>query len=200
MALLDTHIFFPPDGGVRLRLTLRPPPALLAHALRCDSRVSDAEAEARKRGWPSRWYVARPESQQWTGLDNQGATCYLNSLLQSLYICPDVRACVYAFEYHPETHGAAEHCVPLQLQRLFCRMQLSRRHAVSTRELTASFGWSEAEAHRQHDVQELCRVLFETLGKFGVPLAPRLFEGWLSDTLRCAGCGFESARREPFSD
>ena len=194
---VDAEITFH-NTGVTLTLRVNQPP--IAHALHCLSLVREAEAKARRRGWPSRWYAARPSSQQWAGLDNQGATCYLNSLLQSLFICPDVRAYVYAFEYRPETHGAEEHCVPLQLARLFCRMQHSRRHVLSTRELTASFGWSEAEAHRQHDVQELCRVLFDALGKFGVPLAPRLFEGLLRDSLRCSCCGLESARREAFSD
>lgn len=34
---------------------------------------------------------------------------------------------------------------------------------VETRELTHSFGWTAAESFRQHDVQELCRVLFDAL-------------------------------------
>lgn len=127
--------------------------ASLAHALDCEARLLRAEAEAQQRGWPRRWYAARPAVQEWAGLDNQGATCYLNSLLQSLFVCPEVRAHVYNFDFCHETHGAAELCVPLQLARLFCRMQQSQRHIISTRELTSSFGWTEAEAQRQHDVQ-----------------------------------------------
>ena len=205
-ALLDTDIKFVGEG-VLLTIVIRgesqdafQPDLLVAHALECRALLYDAEAAARGGGWSPRWYVSRPTSQLWAGLDNQGATCYLNSLLQLLSACPEVRACVYTFAYHPETHGVAEHCVPLQLARLFCRIMHSRRHALSTRSLTQSFGWSELEAHRQHDVQELCRVLFDALGKFGVPLAPRLFEGWLRDTLRCVHCGLESARRETFCD
>jgi len=29
--------------------------------------------------------------------------------------------------------------------------------------LTQSFGWSDADAFTQHDVQELCRVLFDAI-------------------------------------
>ena len=90
--------------------------------------------------------------------------------------------------------------MPLQLGRLFCRLQQSSHHSVSTRALTASFGWSQADAFRQHDAQELCRVLFEALSKFGLPSETELFGGQIEDVLRCRACGFESARSEPFSD
>ena len=59
--------------------------------------------------------------------------------------------------------GVVEECIPLQLQRLFARLQLSARGAVGTSELTQSFGWTAAQSFRQHDVQELCRVLFDAL-------------------------------------
>ena len=32
------------------------------------------------------------------GLQNQGATCYMNSLLQALYMTPDFRQMIYKFE------------------------------------------------------------------------------------------------------
>jgi hypothetical protein len=62
-----------------------------------------------------------------------------------------------------EKDGIVEECIPLQLQRLFAALQLSQRGAVGTSDLTQSFGWTAAQAFRQHDVQELCRVLFDAL-------------------------------------
>ena len=50
------------------------------------------------------------------------------------------------------------------------------------------------------EYKELCRVLLESLSQFGVPLAPRLFEGVTCDKLRCTSCGLESTRRETFCD
>ena len=32
------------------------------------------------------------------GLQNQGATCYMNSLLQALYMTPDFRQMIYKFK------------------------------------------------------------------------------------------------------
>jgi hypothetical protein len=47
--------------------------------------------------------------------------------------------------------------IPIELQRLFARLQLSAANAVSTEGLTRSFGWIGREASVQHDVQELNR-------------------------------------------
>ena len=63
------------------------------------------------------WYLARGE-QPFAGLTNEGATCYLNSLLQALYHLPAVRREVYAFEHAP-AHGTHAGCVPYQLAALF---------------------------------------------------------------------------------
>ena len=40
-------------------------------------------------------------SAPFAGLANQGATCYLNSLLQSLYMTPEFRSLVYKWTYVP---------------------------------------------------------------------------------------------------
>ena len=113
----------------------------------------------------------------------------------------DVRRAIFDFKYLGEdVHGPAESCVPLQLGRLFARLQCSRQQAVTTRALTASFGWSRADVHQMHDVQECCRVLFDCLSHSGVPIEQQFFRGSLTSTLRCLRCGYERTRSEPFSD
>jgi ubiquitin carboxyl-terminal hydrolase 7 len=92
-------------------------------------------------------------------LKNQGATCYLNSLLQSLYYTNYFRKATYAI---PTENDEPSKSVPYALQRLFYHMQFSD-HAVGTNELTKSFGWDSMDAFHQHDVQELNRVLQDNL-------------------------------------
>eukprot|EP00964_Phaeocystis_antarctica_P116671 scaffold80587_cov63-Phaeocystis_antarctica.AAC.5 len=100
-------------------------------------------------------------------------------------------------------HGAEDSCVPLQLGRLFAELQLSTRHALTTRALTASFGWSQADSFQQHDAQELCRVLFEALAKFGLPSESELFCGQVKDPLHAVaasityGCSLHCIRVQP---
>jgi Ubiquitin carboxyl-terminal hydrolase len=93
------------------------------------------------------------------GLKNQGATCYLNSLLQYLFHLGTFRRAVYQMPTEKEKVGSS---IPLALQRLFYRLQFEKT-AVGTKELTRSFGWTAYDSFTQHDVQELNRVLMDEL-------------------------------------
>ena len=39
---------------------------------------------------------------KFVGLSNQGATCYLNSLLQTLYMTPEFRRALYSWNYNKD--------------------------------------------------------------------------------------------------
>lgn len=93
------------------------------------------------------------------GLENQGATCYMNSMLQSLYFTNYFRKAVYDIATDEEEPSQS---VALALQHVFYQLSISSK-AVSTKDLTQSFGWDEVESFRQHDVQEFNRVLQESL-------------------------------------
>jgi ubiquitin C-terminal hydrolase len=129
----------------------------------------------------------------------------MNSLLQTLYMTPEFRQRIYMWNYDPEKHGRPEDCIPLQLQLLFAKLQLSKNWYVDTTALTKSFGWDLREGFQQHDVQEFCRVLFDAVEQSVADTDQRnfineLYEGALEDYVRCVNCSTESKREDKFLD
>jgi ubiquitin carboxyl-terminal hydrolase 7 len=151
---------------------------------------------------PSYSYVSPQTVTGMCGLQNQGATCYMNSMLQTLFWTPAFRRLVYEMP----TTGADDptKSIPLCLQRLFCRMQLGDK-ACSTVALTRSFGWDDMETIVQHDVQEFCRVLMDNLETKmkGTPLEGRvasLFRGKARSYVRCPDIGYQTCHDSEFYD
>uniref|UniRef100_A0A671K8T7 Ubiquitin carboxyl-terminal hydrolase 40-like n=1 Tax=Sinocyclocheilus anshuiensis TaxID=1608454 RepID=A0A671K8T7_9TELE len=144
------------------------------------------------------------------GIKNQGGTCYLNSLIQTLLFTPeeelfrlgpDELGCL-ADEDKPE---AKARVIPLELQRLFSHLLLVDEQTASTTDLTDSFGWTNNEEMGQQDVQELNRILFSALesslvGTSGSSLIHRLYHGTLVNQITCKECGNISERQEDFLD
>ncbi|XP_037380148.1 ubiquitin carboxyl-terminal hydrolase 40 isoform X1 [Talpa occidentalis] len=147
-----------------------------------------------------------------SGIRNQGGTCYLNSLLQTLHFTPEFREAL--FSLGPEELGSLEdkdkpdakvRIIPLQLQRLFAQLLLLDQEAASTADLTDSFGWTSNEEMRQHDVQELNRILFSALetslvGTSGHDLIRRLYHGTAVNQVVCEECRGVSEKQEDFLD
>ena len=92
----------------------------------------------------------------------------------------------------------------LALQSLFVQLQVGVG-AVSTKQLTHSFGWDSAESFLQHDVQELNRVLCDKLEEKmkGTPVEgamQALFEGHTTTYIECLDVSYSSSRDESFLD
>ncbi|XP_038584441.1 ubiquitin carboxyl-terminal hydrolase 40 isoform X2 [Micropterus salmoides] len=146
------------------------------------------------------------------GIKNQGGTCYLNSLLQTLLFTPEFRE--ELFRLGPEELGYLEdkdkpgakvRVIPLELQRLFASLLLVNQLSASTADLTDSFGWNSSEGTNQHDVQELNRILFSALehslvGTTGSTFIHRLYHGTIVNSIVCKECGNVSQRQEDFLD
>jgi hypothetical protein len=73
----------------------------------CDSVEGTGVSTADLRGSPGTAGMRfTPRSDTgYAGLENQGATCYLNSLLQSLFMIPDFRRVIYTWKYDSAIHG-----------------------------------------------------------------------------------------------
>lgn len=158
----------------------------------------------RTSGETTKYFHSETRETGYVGLVNQAMTCYLNSLLQTLYMTPEFRNALYRWEFDGTEQDAAK-SIPFQLQKLFLLLQTSSRPAIGTTDLTTSFGWDSSEAWQQHDVQELCRVMFDALEhKFKKTnqsnLITQLYEGKLKDYVQCLECGSESAREDTFLD
>ncbi|KAL1270662.1 hypothetical protein QQF64_029678 [Cirrhinus molitorella] len=140
----------------------------------------------------------------YVGLVNQAMTCYLNSLLQTLFMTPEFRNALYNWEFE-ESEEDPVTSIPYQLQRLFVLLQTSKKRAIETTDVTRSFGWDSSEAWQQHDVQELCRVMFDALEQKWkqteqADLINQLYQGKLKDYVRCLECGYESWRIDTYLD
>ncbi|KAF2663246.1 cysteine proteinase [Microthyrium microscopicum] len=136
------------------------------------------------------------------GLKNQGATCYLNSLLQSLYFTTAFRKAVY--QIPTDLDENARESSAYALQRLFLQLQTAES-AVPTNELTASFGWSSREIFEQQDVQELSRVLMEKLeekmkGSEADHALARMFVGKTKTYISCINVDYQSTKIEEYWD
>ncbi|XP_071955899.1 ubiquitin carboxyl-terminal hydrolase 40-like [Antedon mediterranea] len=146
------------------------------------------------------------------GIKNQGATCYLNALIQTLLYTPEFREALFRLDAQQlgcledrEKPGSKVRVIPIQLQNLFSRLLLLDQASVSTTQLTDSFGWTGSEEFQQHDVQELNRILFSAIedslvGTSGEQLIQNLYKGSIVNKITCEECGRISERMEDFFD
>ncbi|XP_055606489.1 ubiquitin carboxyl-terminal hydrolase 47 isoform X2 [Uranotaenia lowii] len=162
---------------------------------------SDSPTTSRFRRCPS-GSSKYTSSSNYRGLVNQAMTCYLNSLLQALFMTPEFRNAMYNWEFDGKDENKS---IPYQLQKLFVNLQTAPKSAVETTDLTRSFGWDSADGWQQHDIQELCRVMFDALEKKfkntkQADLINRLYEGKMIDYVKCLECRTEKKREDKFLD
>ncbi|XP_060968980.1 ubiquitin C-terminal hydrolase 12-like isoform X3 [Cannabis sativa] len=160
------------------------------------------EADVAVRRVVDYWSHDSKKETGYVGLKNQGATCYMNSLLQTLYHIPYFRKAVYHMPTTENDNPSGS--IPLALQSLFYKLQYSDT-SVATKELTKSFGWDTYDSFMQHDVQELNRVLCEKLedkmkGTVVEGTIQQLFEGHHMNYIECINVDYKSTRKESFYD
>eukprot|EP00300_Choanocystis_sp_HF-7_P014310 c18644_g1_i1.p1 GENE.c18644_g1_i1~~c18644_g1_i1.p1 ORF type:complete len:1059 (-),score=262.17 c18644_g1_i1:55-3231(-) len=141
----------------------------------------------------------------YVGLKNQGATCYMNSLLQTYFHIGQFREVVFGVPCLPgptDTDERPNLC--FALQTVFWQLQHSS-HAVDTKQLTRSFGWDSHDSFTQHDVQEMNAVLVDKLQEKmkQTPMegeVSRMLEGKVLKYIRCLNVDYNSERVENILD
>lgn len=141
------------------------------------------------------------ETEEYCGIRNQGATCYINSILQTLFHIPAFRRLI--FEVNCENIDENyEKTIIWNLQRLFAQMQ-TKREPVTTKLLTNSFGWSNDDIFHQQDTHEFLLEFLSIIEKKlkttpeNNPIA-NLFQGKLRATIKCINVDFTSSNIEEF--
>lgn len=104
---------------------------------------------------------------QYAGLINQGATCYINTFVQVLFMTPEFRSLIFNWKYEKAKHGDEKNCFALQLQKLFDLMDIAQQLCepidLDTIDLTKSFGLNETQVKQQQDICEFRMILLDEL-------------------------------------
>lgn len=100
------------------------------------------------------------------GLKNQGATCYLNSFYQVLYMMPEVRKIFIELDLNIIT---TDNIIARNVIKAFKELFMNMRYLDSQNQVTEimnkAFGWKDSESQDQHDIQEAMRVVFDYIEK-----------------------------------
>ena len=140
--------------GVSLNELKQDPGAIVNEELHIRMTVKDYRPTTCPEGIGKRYHVHTCPCNEYIGLPNLGATCYMNALLQCLFHLPAFRKLVYQHQSPSDVIQA--------LQRLFYGMQ-TKQTGVNTRELIEALGRSEWQCQIQQDVVDFLRCLFRLL-------------------------------------
>ena len=141
----------------------------------------------------------KEKSYNHVGIFNEGMTCYMNSMIQSLNVLSYFKRGIFSIPY-----DNSDKSLSYSLQQLFYDLTFGNETA-STKKLIQSFGWNNNEIFIQHDVQEF-NMMFSDLmekklkGTNNEKVFTYLFEGKICSGIECINYKFQSIKEEKFID
>ena len=144
--------------------------------------------------------ISKLDKGQYNGIKNEGATCYMNSMLQTLYSISPFKKAVFQIPTDKDDNSS----IVLSLQRLFYDL-ITNHSPVSARNLINSFGWTREQIQIQHDVQEFNQLLIEEMEKKmkGTSVEGsfnKMLTGKYNNYIQCIDFDYRSEIEEKFNE
>lgn len=116
--------------------------------------------------WDYRPQRESRSSSGYVGLRNLGSTCYMNSLLQVLFMNPAVREYILTeLAFETETEAELQNNIAFQLKKMFYSLKHSEKKSFSPTDWTFAFkdemGCNPMNVMLQQDAQEFLQLLSE---------------------------------------
>ncbi|XP_067851556.1 ubiquitin carboxyl-terminal hydrolase 47-like isoform X2 [Heptranchias perlo] len=115
----------------------------------------EASKQAQALEGPKTAALLSKERCNYVGLVNQGATCYLNTLLQTFFMTPEFKKILCRLPAEKNTSTS----ICYQLQKLFKELDEHHRYAVTTDGIIMSLGMNRQDVLEQQDLEEYFRLI-----------------------------------------